>query len=213
MVFMEDKLMERLAAVFANRTIAIENEAEYLSSAVLVPLIKQKGEYQVLFEVRSANLNRQPGEICFPGGRIEAGETPLAAAVRETAEELGIAKEVITPVGSLNYVVATIGVILHPFAACLAENVQLNPNPHEVAEVFTVPLNWLLSVEPQKAYMEVATRPLDGFPLHLLPPDYPDNWKRRKSYPVLFYEYEQYVIWGLTARVLYSFIRLCREIK
>ena len=92
MVFMEDKLMERLAAVFANRTIAIENEAEYLSSAVLVPLIKQKGEYQVLFEVRSANLNRQPGEICFPGGRIEAGETPLAAAVQYTATVTAMAQ-------------------------------------------------------------------------------------------------------------------------
>ncbi len=208
-----DTFCERLAAGLAGRDIAIENEAEYLNSAVVVPLIRREGKLEVLFEVRAAHLDRQPNEICFPGGRIELGETALEAAVRETVEELGITTEQIHVLGPLNYVVAPIGIILHPFAAILADGVVLVPNTQEVAEVFTVPLEWLLVTKPQEALMEVATRPLDGFPLHLLPSDYPDDWKRRKTYPVLFYQYEKYVIWGLTARVLEGFIRLCREVQ
>lgn len=206
-----DSLCQRLAAELTGRRIAIENEAEYLNSAVLVPIIRRDNELHILFEVRSASLNRQPGEICFPGGRIEAGETAGAAAVRETAEEIGIAADSITLLGPLNYVVSPIGVILHPFAGCLADDTVLHPDPREVAELFTVPLPWLLSHEPQEGHMEVATRPLPGFPLHLLPPGYPADWKQRKSYPVLFYRYGPYVIWGLTARILATFVKMVRE--
>lgn len=130
--------------------------------------------------------------------------------MRETSEELGISMESINPLGSLNYVVATMGVILHPFVAYLSEDALLEPNYSEVAEVFTIPLEWLINTEPQEAYMEVATRPMGGFPIHLLPPGYPDDWKRRKSYSVLFYEYNQYVVWGLTAKVLNGFVKLFR---
>lgn len=206
-----DQMLQKLMTTFSNRSVAIENEAEYLSSAVIVPLIRQGKAWHVLFEVRASNLNRQPGEICFPGGRIEPDESPLEAAMRETSEELGIGVESIKPLGSLNYVVATMGVILHPFVAYISEEAALSINHNEVAEVFTIPLDWLIDTEPQEAYMEVATRPMEGFPFHLLPPTYPDDWKRRKSYTVLFYEYKQYVVWGLTARVLNSFVKLCRE--
>lgn len=207
-----DNFCNQLAAVLQDRSISIENESEYLSSAVLVPLIRQEDKLHVLFEVRSANLTRQPGEICFPGGRIEPGdENSLAAAIRETTEELGINKQDIRFIGALNYVVAPFGVILHPFAAYLQEGTILQPSVSEVAEIFTVPLDWLLSTEPQQAQMEIATRPMDNFPLHLLPADYPEDWKGRKTYPVLFYHYRHYVIWGLTARVLHSFLKLCRQ--
>lgn len=207
-----DNFCKSLAEVIQGNTISIENESEYLNSAVLVPLICQDDKLHVLFEVRSATLNRQPGEICFPGGRIEPGdESSLAAAIRETTEELGISENQIRFIGALNYVVAPFGVILHPFAAYLRQGTILQPNEAEVAEVFTVPLEWLLNTEPQQAYMEIATRPLEGFPLHLLPDDYPEGWKGRKSYPVLFYHYQNYVIWGLTARVLFSFLQFCRQ--
>jgi len=207
-----DNFCKRLATVIQGQAISIENESEYLNSAVLVPLIYQDNKLQVLFEVRSATLSRQPGEICFPGGRIEPGdENSLAAAIRETTEELGISARQIRFIGALNYVVAPFGVILHPFAAYLQQGTILQPNDAEVAEVFTVSLDWLLNTEPQRAYMEIATRPLEGFPLHLLPDDYPGDWKGRKSYPVLFYHYQNYVIWGLTARVLYSFLQFCRQ--
>ena len=58
----------------------------YRKFAVMVPLLKQKDGIHVLFEKRSSRLNRQPGEICFPGGARDGDETPLENAVRETSE-------------------------------------------------------------------------------------------------------------------------------
>ena len=63
------------------------------SFAVLIPLIKKEDGYHVLFEVRARHLNKQPGEVCFPGGKVEPGETTYEAAVRETTEELFIQRE------------------------------------------------------------------------------------------------------------------------
>jgi len=58
--------------------------------AVLVPLVEREGKLRLLYEVRAQGMKRQPGEVCFPGGRMEPGEDPIACALRETQEELGI---------------------------------------------------------------------------------------------------------------------------
>ena len=63
------------------------------SYAVLCPLVERPDGLHLLFEVRSAALHRQPGEVCFPGGRMEAGETPEQCALRETEEELAIPRQ------------------------------------------------------------------------------------------------------------------------
>ena len=65
--------------------IGIEELRKY---AVCIPLMPGPDGYEVLFEVRSANVKSQPGDVCFPGGRMEPGETPDETAVRETMEEL-----------------------------------------------------------------------------------------------------------------------------
>ena len=69
-------------------------------SAVLIPLVQVGGEWHILFEVRSFKMRKQPGDISFPGGRIDAtDQSPLAAALRETSEELGVDLEQITILG------------------------------------------------------------------------------------------------------------------
>ncbi|WP_198003925.1 NUDIX hydrolase [Thermosinus carboxydivorans] len=205
---------DRLQKLLAARHGDIGNKSDFFRSAVLLPLVDTAEGLAVLFEVRSGNLAWQPGEICFPGGRIEASDqSALAAAVRETAEELGLAPAQIRPLGPLDWVIGQIGVLLYPFVGYLAADVaDLKPNREEVAEVFTVPLVWLLAAQPQVGHMEMATRPLSDFPFHLLA-DYSPDWKPRITYPVWFYQYGARVIWGLTARVLKGFLDLCREME
>jgi len=204
----------RLGSVLKNRSCDIENENDYFTSAVLVPLVRHKGRLGVLFEVRSSGLNWQPGDICFPGGRIELDDAgPMEAAVRETTEELGLPDTAIEILGPLSYMVSPIGVMLYPFAAYITDYDLIRPNHGEVAEVFVAPLDYLLNSEPLTAHMELATRPLPDFPLELLENSYAKDWKRRTTYPVLFYQYDGHVIWGLTARVLFGFLNICRSLK
>ncbi len=184
---------------------------EYFNAAILVPLIWENDQLSLLFEVRSPDLSWQPGEICFPGGRIEDIDSSLlSAAVRETTEELGLRAGQIHILGSLHEVISPIGVRLHPFVGYIADPHLINPNQDEVADVFTVPLEFLLATEPIIGHMERCTRPLADFPFELLP-GYSEKWKSRKKYQVLFYKYNQHIIWGLTAQVLYNFLRICKE--
>lgn len=204
----------RLGVLLNSRTCDIENESDYFCSAVVVPLVRHNGRLGVLFEVRSAGLNWQPGDICFPGGRIELDdESPLEAALRETKEELGLNENSIRVLGPLSYMVSPIGVMLYPFAVYIEDFEEIQPNTDEVAKVFVVPLEYLLNTEPLTAHMELATRPLPDFPLNLLENSYAKDWKRRTTYPVLFYQYDGHVIWGLTARVLFGFLNICRSLK
>jgi len=201
-----------LAGALPSHSGKIANAEDYLQAAVTIPLIEIAGQPAVLFEVRSGKLNWQPGEICFPGGRIESRDSsPLEAAIRETVEELGVKKDNIAALGALDLLVSPIGVILYPYAVHIATDAVVAPNTDEVAEVFTVPLDFLLAAKPQTAYMETATRPLAGFPFELLPTEYPQGYRGRAKYPVLFYQYNHYVIWGVTARVLTAFIGICQN--
>lgn len=186
---------------------------DYFQGAVLVPLLYHEGEISLLFEVRSLSLTWQPGEICFPGGRMEESDAnPEAAAVRETSEELGVNKQDIRVIGSMEPILSPLGLILYPTIGYIEEAARLFPNRQEVAEVFMVPLSYLLATEPQVAHMEMGTRPLEDFPFELLG-HYPEEWKKRKTYRVLFYQYQGRVIWGLTAQVLQPFLKVCSSIK
>lgn len=206
-----DQLCDALENKLAGRLVQIQNETDYFAAAVVVPLVPAGGEPAVLFEVRSAQLAWQPGEICFPGGKIEAADAdPRHAAVREAYEELGLPRGGLRLLGPLDYLVSPIGVIIYPFAGYIADPSAIKPAPGEVAEIFTVPLSFFLENAPLKAEMEVATRPLPGFPAELLP-GYTRDWRRRAVYPVLFYRYGERVIWGLTARIMYNFVQICRE--
>ena len=201
-------LCEKLSATLTANLVSRDRYTEYFNAAVLVPLIWDNDQFAVLFEVRSAHLAWQPGEICFPGGRIEMSDkTPMDAAVRETREERGLKTEQIQILGSLHEVVSPIGVRLYPFAGYISDVQDITVSPGEVAEVFSVPLSFLLENEPIIGHMERCTRPLADFPFDLLP-GYSEQWKSRKNYKVLFYKYEQYVIWGLTAQVLHNFLEV-----
>lgn len=178
-----------------------------LISAVLLPLVEKEGKCHILFEVRSMELNRQPGEICFPGGRMEKSEEPdpLATAMRETTEELGISCEDISVIGPLDILATPLGALIYPYAGMI-NTTHINPNPGEVEEIFTVPVDFFLSNPPYVTQVEVGTRYQPDFPLHKVPPIYKEGWQSRTSYPMYFYEYGRYFIWGLTGQILFNFL-------
>jgi NTP pyrophosphohydrolases including oxidative damage repair enzymes len=181
---------------------------------VLIPMVEYKGEIRILFEVRSTEVDRQPGDICFPGGRIEETDrNPGAAAIRETCEELGINAERIKLFGPLDYVTSQIGVIVYPFVGFIDDPVKIKPNRAEVGQIFSVPLQYLLDTPPISGRMETATKPVGDFPWDLMPKEYPRSWKPRATYEVYFYQYKTFVIWGLTARILYDFLAVIRQIE
>ncbi len=209
-----DLFCRAIGEKLAGRRVKIQNETDFFAAAVVLPLLNRDGELSVLFEVRAAQLAWQPGEICFPGGRIESGDAePEQAAVRETYEELLLPPGGLRLLGPLDYLVSPIGVIIYPFVGFIDDPAALKPNAGEVAAVFTVPLRFFLETEPLTAQMEVATRPLPGFPAELVAAGYPPDWRRRAAYPVLIYRYGEHVIWGLTARIMHGFAQLCRDIN
>lgn len=194
----EDKLRQREAR--------IDRYDNLWDAAVLLPLVETDEGIAILFEVRSSRISRQPGDICFPGGKKESFDSSFEeTAVRETAEELGIDKEKIKIIGALDYLVTHMGPIIHPYVGVIEDWQDLNYNHDEVEEVFTVPLKFFMTNEPRTANMLLANRAQDDFPFDLLP-RHPKEWQRRKNYKVYFYQYGKYVIWGLTARMLYGFL-------
>lgn len=207
------ELIKQITERLNRRPARIDKADRLWDAAVLVPLIDTKQGPAVLFEVRAAGLGWQPGDVCFPGGRYECGDDSFAkTAVRETCEELGITEDKIELCGELDYLVTHMGPIIHPFVGRLANEVKLDCNSDEVAEIFTVPLNFLLLSEPRVAHMELANRATADFPFDLLP-RHPHDWYKRKGYNIYFYEYQGHVIWGLTARILLNgFIKNCRLI-
>lgn len=185
-------------------TILGENFRIY---SILVPLIMKDDEIHVLFEVRSMEMRSQPGEICFPGGRVEKQDlTPMDAAIRETAEELGIETNTVRHVHPLDYIAQSMeGRIIYPFLGFI-DSESLDPNPSEVKEVFTVPLKHLLKQQPEKHSLQFQVGSNDHFPFHLIPGgrEYPF----RREITEYFYFYEDYCIWGLTAKILNHFLSL-----
>jgi coenzyme A diphosphatase NUDT7 len=197
-----------LAFCFHNRKPRLMDEESFTRSAVLLPLLKAKtGEWQVLFEVRSHELRSQPGEICFPGGRVDPGEEQEKTALRETAEELGLPPEAVNIWGELDFIISPLNHILYSFVGEIQSAAILAPNPAEVAEIFTVPLSTLLTLEPEIHYVPIKAVPAEDFPFHKIPGGRNYTW-RKASMPEVFYEVDGRIIWGLTARILKHFLEI-----
>jgi len=182
-------------------------EGNYKIFGVLIPIIRIEEELHIVFEIRSHNLRSQPGEICLPGGAVECNEDPCATAIRETSEELNISEDNIHLIGPLDYVITPFDYALYPFVGTL-ENFDPNYdgfNKDEVSEVFTVPVSFFLENKPEEYFVSSNFEFLDDFPFHKIQNGKNYKWKIGK-YPILFYEYGNHIIWGMTARILNNFI-------
>lgn len=189
---------------------------EYNYSAVLLPLIEKNDGLHLLYQVRAETLRNQPGEISFPGGKLEPGEIPLECAVRETHEELGVPIDKINVISELNYINSFSNFSMYSFLGQIDEKVlnESEINKDEVKELFTVPLEFFIENQPDVHTYVLKPEIGDDFPYaeYGIEENYP--W-RKGTATVPFYEYingnEKRVIWGLTARLTQDFVRLIKE--
>ena len=122
--------------------------AEPIAAAVLVGLVPRADGFQVLLTRRNDDMRHHPGQVSFPGGSIDGGDVDAAAAaVRESGEEIGLMPGQIQPLGYLDPLATITGFRVLPLVAVVAPDYVARPDPREVAEVFEVPLAYLLAPE------------------------------------------------------------------
>lgn len=180
-------------------------------AAVLIPIVKVDNQLHLLFQIRSHKLKWQPSDICFPGGKVEIEDiNPEQTAKRETCEELGLSINEITILGQLPKFIATLGMIIYPFVGKIDSIDDLKLNFDEVESIFTVPLEWFKNNQPLHATMQVGHKPDNDFPYNLLP-NRSKDWQKRSEHLVYFYQYNNYIIWGLTAQIIKQFINTIQK--
>ena len=122
-----------------------EASRSLIPAAALVPLVERPGGMTLLFTQRTKHLNDHAGQISFPGGRVEAhDESPMATALRETEEEIGLAPEFVEVVGYLDLYETGTGFLITPVVGIVSPGFTLAPDKFEVADIFEVPLSFVL---------------------------------------------------------------------
>ena len=153
-----------------------------IPAAVLVPLVDRPAGMTVLLTERTAHLDDHPGQISFPGGRVEDGdEGAVATALRETEEEVGLDRGHVEIVGDLDQYETVTGFIITPVVGLVSPGFSLTLDAFEVAQVFEVPLDFVLDPRNHQRHSRVFRG-------------------TERHYYVL--AYENRYIWGATAGML-----------
>lgn len=165
-------------------------DRQLVPAAVLVPLVIRPEGMTVLLTQRTAHLSTHAGQVSFPGGRIEEHDCdPLAAALRETEEEIGLSPSAVELLGWLDDYVTGTGFRIHPVVGMVRPPLALSPDPFEVAEVFEVPLDFVLDPSNHQRHV----RMFEG--------------RKRPYYAI---PYEGRFIWGATAGMLINLSEVLR---
>ncbi len=155
--------------------------AKLRPAAVLLPIVDRPGGLTVLLTLRASDLRAHSGQIAFPGGKIDRGETPREAALREAGEEIGLNERFVEPLGWLYPYFTGTGFRVAPLVALVEPSFALKVNKLEVDEVFETPFAFLM--DPANHLLEDRV------------------WmgRRRKYYAM---PHEGRYIWGATAGIL-----------
>ncbi|WP_097027354.1 NUDIX hydrolase [Clostridium peptidivorans] len=198
-------MISNIESIFKNREVDLIGD--YNKYAVMI-CITEEEEPSIVFEVRALTLTSQPGDVSLPGGKMESGESPMEAAVRETMEELNINEEEIKIIGAMDYFVSPYNQIIYPFVGIL-KKCDIEWSKDEVHKIFKVPIDFFLNNEPDKYDINTVPEFPDNFPYHLIigGKNYKFSKGKREQY---FYQYNEYVIWGFTALIVKSFIDIIR---
>ena len=159
-------------------------------AAVLIPLFEEAGETHVVLTRRAAHLRSHTGEVSFPGGRLDEGEAPLAAALREATEEVGIdpaAVEIVGELAPLATLSSRSGIT--PFVGVLSGRPNLRPNPAEVELAFDIALADLIAPGVYRSELWQFPTGTGDRPIH-------------------FFHLPHDIVWGATARILHELLDL-----
>jgi len=160
----------------------------YKIAAVLFPLIEKNNELKVILTTRSKDLPSHPGQVCFPGGKLEkADKNIIECAKRESFEEVGIKSDQINLLGQLDDCITGTNFKVTPVIGLIDSNYIPVLQENEVADIFEVPLDYFIEKNNQK--IEYA------------------NYKN-KSYSYYQYNWKNKKIWGSTARIIVNFCEI-----
>ena len=173
--------------------INLTDPTKYKKAGVLILLIKDKDdeEYQILFTKRSEQLKTHSGEVSFPGGKWEEGDSNLyQTALRESNEEINLDIENVTKLGSLNFLLSRHKIEVNPFVGYLNQLQDFKGN-FEIDEIFTVPISFLMNEE------NIEYKEFNRKDLKVYIPSWVYNGNR---------------IWGLTAMIAADFLNICFDV-
>ncbi len=161
-------------------------------AAVLLALVERESGLQVLLTERAAHLHHHPGQISFPGGRVDASDTSAEhTALREAEEEIGLHAAQVEILGQLPLYYTGTGFAVTPVVALVRPTFELRSDPFEVASIFEVPLHFLMNPRHHQRRQVQLAQGLGMRSFYTMP-------------------YERYFIWGATAgmlRNLFHFLR------
>jgi 8-oxo-dGTP pyrophosphatase MutT (NUDIX family) len=150
-------------------------------AAVLIAITEREDNPGLLMLHRPSNMRSHPGQVAFPGGRIDPGETPVEAALREAWEELGIHPDVVRVIGTTDVFRAGSGYEITPVLGIVPPDIEIRPNPAEVAKWFEAPADFVLD-----------------------PANHGEGWMewggKKRSYVEIWWE--EHRIWGVTGAIV-----------
>lgn len=189
----EEEIAARLAA--AQQSVQTDGYAHSDAdapkcAAVLVPLLRQDGDWHLLFTRRTDSVESHKGQVSFPGGACDDDETtPEQTALREAEEEIGIDPRAVRVLGRLNSMLTITSYRVTPIVGVIPWPTVFRPAQAEVARVFTMPLTWLA---------ERSNR----WEFNLLGRDYS---------VIVYHPFDGEILWGATARMTVDFLEIITE--
>lgn len=179
-----------------------------LTKTAVMILIREdyNGDSKIILEKRALSLKRQPGDICFPGGRIDGDETPQNCAIRECCEELNIKEDEIKVIGEMNPFITPYGMIMYIFIGKI-KVLPKYPSKAEVHRLYEISIEKLINSNPIIVEEVLTSVKPDNFPYELIynEKEYKFSKKNINQY---FYKFDDFTIWGYTARILNEFIKI-----